>query len=140
MRRDAAERAVGDARDPGRERVGSAAEDRPEPAADRARGARWRPPEPTQPPDVMLARERFKSGVTHFDTATFDAALADFEAAYSASAHPAVLYNIGMCLERLGRIEDAIDAYEMFLNATPNAPQASTVQQRIDALRLQLSH
>lgn len=102
----------------------------------RRAGGAWARPTPLSPPDVALARRRFQRGVELYAAGDYEAALAELDGAYAASAAPAVLYNIGSCLERLGRLDEAIDAFEAYLAEAPSP--RDEVRGRIDELRRKL--
>jgi len=44
-------------------------------------------------------------------------------------------YNIGVCHEALGRKDEAIKAYLIYLQGTPKARDREKVEQKIDELR-----
>jgi tetratricopeptide (TPR) repeat protein len=71
-------------------------------------------------PNVVEARERITRGEALFERGDFDAALAEFEAAYEAiGEHPSrflVLYNIGQCHERRFRYDVALTFYQRYLD------------------------
>ena len=108
--------------------------------ADRPRttGMRWQAPTPLQPPDVAIARARFARGIGLYDSADYNGALSELEGAYAASPVTPVLFNIGACLEKLGRGEEAIDVYERFIEATPPGPRVDDARGRIDRIRKML--
>ncbi|MET0284005.1 MAG: hypothetical protein ABW352_06030 [Polyangiales bacterium] len=61
-------------------------------------------------------------------------ALAGFEAAYKRSRRAELLYNIGVVADRLREDRKAARAYDMFVAALPDAPEAAVAQVRSDAL------
>lgn len=103
-------------------------------AAPSPRRARWTPPPPKSPPDRAEARLHFVDGVRAWSASDYALALSEFETAYAYSAHPAVLYNIAMALERVGREAEALDVFERYA-ASPDARRADEVRQRIAELR-----
>ena len=70
---------------------------------------------------VADARERahvhFKSGSQQYAAGKWSAALDEFEAGYAAHPSPAFLVNIGQCLRKLDRLDEAALAYRRFLDA-----------------------
>jgi len=70
--------------------------------------------------NVVEARQRVTRGEALFERGDFDAALAEFEAAYEAiGEHPSrflVLYNIGQCHERRFRYDVALTYYQRYLD------------------------
>jgi tetratricopeptide (TPR) repeat protein len=73
------------------------------------------------------ARERasthFKSGSAHYASGEWAAALDEFEAGYAAQPSPAFLVNIGQCLRKLDRLDEAALAYRRFLDARTGSPR-----------------
>jgi tetratricopeptide (TPR) repeat protein len=61
-------------------------------------------------------------------------ALAGFDAAYKRSRRAELLYNIGVVADRMREDRRAARAYDMFVAALPDAPEAAVAQVRSDAL------
>jgi tetratricopeptide (TPR) repeat protein len=80
---------------------------------------------------LLTARDAFQKG--HIEEA-----LNQFAEAYRVSGRPAFHYNIGICLERLGRTEEAIAAFQRYLAEQPHPSDARSVRERIEALRAKL--
>ena len=66
-------------------------------------------------------------------------ALQNFERAYKSSRRPELLYNIGVVADRLREDHKATRAYDQFLVALPDAPEAAVAQVRSDALHAALA-
>jgi tetratricopeptide (TPR) repeat protein len=81
------------------------------------------------------ARAHFVAGTQHFDAGRYREAAREFEEAYRRSHRPALHYNLGVCYERLGEVDRAVDAYEKYLAAVPNASDRPAVEARIAALK-----
>lgn len=81
------------------------------------------------------ARLHFESGRSYFDEGAYERALQEFERAYQLSPRTAMLFNLGTTYERLGRLTDAADAFERYLNETPDFPNRDTLTRRIENLR-----
>jgi tetratricopeptide (TPR) repeat protein len=94
----------------------------------------WQPP-PKNPPDVNQARAHFAQGIRAYAAGAFAQALTELETAYSYSPHPAVLYNIAVVLEKVGRPDAALDVYERYQKTGLPAARAAEVQRKIDQLR-----
>jgi hypothetical protein len=58
------------------------------------------------------ARIEFESGEAAFDSSDYDLALRHFRRAYELVPRDGVLFNVGVCLERLGRNREAVESYE----------------------------
>ena len=73
------------------------------------------------------ARERahlhFKSGSQRYSAGQWAAALDEFEAGFSAQPSPAFLVNIGQCLRKLDRLDEAALAFRRFLDAHTGSPR-----------------
>ncbi len=73
------------------------------------------------------ARERahvhYKTGSERYAAGEWAAALDEFEAGYAAHASPAFLVNIGQCLRKLDRLDEAALAFRRFLDAHTGSPR-----------------
>lgn len=81
------------------------------------------------------ARLHFESGRSYFDEGAYERALQEFERAYELSPRVAMLFNLGTTYERLGRLGEAADAFEGYLEGTPDAQNRATLTRRIANLR-----
>jgi tetratricopeptide (TPR) repeat protein len=84
-----------------------------------------------------LARAHFLSGQSYFDEGRFADALSEYREAYHISQRPAFHYNIGVCEERLGRLDAAIASFERYLREAPAAPDRAPVEAHLRELRNQ---
>jgi tetratricopeptide (TPR) repeat protein len=89
-----------------------------------------------QEPSEAEARARFQSGQDAYGASRWQEALDDFTAAHALSPRPELLYDIARCLERLDRPKDAIDEYQLYLVARPDAAERAEVEHSIEILRL----
>lgn len=85
--------------------------------------------------DLEVAKRRFAAGASAYQRGEYQAALAEFLAASQIHDVPALRFNIGRCLDRLGRWKEAADAYEKYLDNDHNAPDAAELRARIVVLR-----
>jgi hypothetical protein len=81
------------------------------------------------------ARALFLAGRTAYENGHFEDALERFREAYRLSGRAALLFNIGTTAERLRRDQEAIEAFEQFLAAQPDAENAAQIRARIRILR-----
>lgn len=81
------------------------------------------------------ARALFEAGRTAFEAGRFSDALAHFEHSYELSARHVLLFSIGICHDRLRQDEEALEAFETYLELVPDAANAAEVSGRIDVLR-----
>lgn len=86
-------------------------------------------------PEEREARTAFEAGSRAFEEGRFEYALDRFSRAHELTERPALLYNVGLTLERLQRPEQALEALEGFLAAVPDSPNRGNVEGRIVALR-----
>ena len=63
------------------------------------------------------AKRHFAQGVALYNDGNFNAALAEFEAAYKIKQSPAVLYNIGLTEKSLFHYNEAIDSLQQYIAA-----------------------
>jgi len=88
-----------------------------------------------QTPDDAAAREYFERGRAAFEQADYEGALVYFRHAYRLSHRGELQYNIGVAADRLQREEEALEAFEHYLEESDNAAREAEVQERIVALR-----
>ncbi len=81
------------------------------------------------------ARALSEAGLTAYHAGRYESALEYFERSYALSQRGALLFNIGAAAERLRRDERAIEAYEAYLEAVPNAQNREAVLSRLEILR-----
>jgi tetratricopeptide (TPR) repeat protein len=81
------------------------------------------------------ARTYFDAGRVAYADGDFERALDNFQHSYELSHKPMLLYNVGMALDRLRRDEEAIAAYEQYLQAIPTAENRPAVERRLVLLR-----
>jgi tetratricopeptide (TPR) repeat protein len=91
--------------------------------------------EPTDDPDVQIARRYFAAGLALYEQGHFATAAAQFRRAQRIKPLAAFAYNIARCYDRLDRPSQAIAAYEAYLTGDPAAPDSLEVRARIGALR-----
>lgn len=75
------------------------------------------------------ARAHYETATRLYQLGEFDEALAEYKAAYVSKPDPAFLFNVGQCHRKLGRIDDAIAAYQGFLKrAEADDPSRAQVE------------
>ena len=85
--------------------------------------------------DDAAGREYFERGRVAFEEADYEGALVYFRHAYRLSRRSELQYNIGVVAVRLQRDEEALEAFERYLEETENPTREAEVQERITALR-----
>ncbi len=95
-----------------------------------------------QPVDVRrrraIAQAAFDGAVRAWRDGDYVRALEGFRHAQELSPHPATLYNVARAEERLGHTAAAIETYEEYLRAAPDASDAAEVRRTIASLRASL--
>lgn len=81
------------------------------------------------------ARSHFETGSLAFAAGRYEDALIEFRKAYGLSPRPKLLYNIAVAADRLRRDSEALESFEAYLQARPNAPEREEVRSRIVVLR-----
>ncbi len=94
----------------------------------------WCMPAFGQPTRDELARKHFESGAAYLQQSDYESALREFESAYELSPRPELLLNIATVYERMGKLDEAVQALGRYLAAAPDGEHAETVQLRIDNL------
>jgi hypothetical protein len=64
----------------------------------------------------------------------FDDAASEFELGFRFQPQPLFLYNIAQSSRRAGRIDKALDYYQRYLAASPQAPERAEVEQQLAEL------
>jgi tetratricopeptide (TPR) repeat protein len=97
--------------------------------------ARAQEPAPADPD--AEARLLYENGERLYDEGRYEEAITAFRAAYDLSHRPALLYNVANAYERLGRLQDAIDALNGYrIYAPPD--QQDVLLARVQALERRL--
>jgi tetratricopeptide (TPR) repeat protein len=85
------------------------------------------------------ARGLFAAGREAYNDARYEEALGLFRRAYELSGRPAMLYNIGQTADRLRLDVEAMEAFESYLRALPQADNRVEVETRLAVLRRSVS-
>jgi len=85
------------------------------------------------------AKALFAAGRASFDAGRFADALDYFERSYAISKRPGLLYNIGIVRDRLRDDKRALEAYDAYLAAVPDASNRAEVETRASAIRSALA-
>ena len=87
------------------------------------------------PPDDAAGREYFERGREAFEAADYESALVYFRHAYRMSRRGELQYNIGVTADRLQREEEALEAFQHYLEETKDPTRAAEARERIDVLQ-----
>ena len=75
--------------------------------------------------DPHLVAARFSLAFLHYDQGRFPEAVDDFnQLGADAAQHPDIAYGLGLALDKLGRREEANQAFKRYLELAPNGPWA----------------
>ena len=84
--------------------------------------------------DDATARKQFERGRAAFEQSNYEQALMHFRNAYRLSHRGQLQYNIGITATRLQRDEEALVAFQSYLEEVEHPPREQEVRQRIAAL------
>ncbi|HVU05050.1 MAG TPA: PEGA domain-containing protein [Polyangiaceae bacterium] len=79
-------------------------------------------------------RRRMETGLALFVGGKAAEAAAEFDAGYAEHPYSAFLFNAGVCYQKLGQNDKALERYREYMKIDPGAPDADTVQKRIAQL------
>jgi tetratricopeptide (TPR) repeat protein len=85
--------------------------------------------------DDENARRHFESGAAYLQQSDNENALREFQAAYALSKRPPLLLNIANVYERMGKLQEAVDALTRYLEEDPKTPERTTHETRIANLK-----
>lgn len=89
-------------------------------------------------PPIEAAKEAYRRGMEAYREGDYEAALEGFRAAYDLQPLDPLRYNIAMCLERMGRLEEAIVELEALATTAEEPFLRSEAAEKRDALRRKL--
>lgn len=98
---------------------------------------------PAESPEVEQARKHFAQGLKLYKDGDFDAALVQFERAYSIKVNFKVLYNIAQCYFELHRYVEARDALSRYLKdgeGNVDAERKAAVESDLAELEHRIAH
>jgi tetratricopeptide (TPR) repeat protein len=79
----------------------------------------------------------FEESETAYNEGRFEEAAAMLRRAYDLHPDPTLLFNLARAEEGMGDLTGAIDTYERYITAAPDAPDAGAIRARIETLRRQ---
>lgn len=93
--------------------------------------ATWAQPVEAQAKRIAL------EGKKAFDTGDYATAISRYEEAYKLKASPNLLFNLGQCHRKTGRLDEALSYFRRFLETNPPESQAQATQKVIGEVELQ---
>lgn len=90
---------------------------------------------PSQPSEMeqRAAQQHYQAGVMFFQAENWNAARAEFEAAYQLTKYPDLLYNLAKIAEKQGRTADEVRYLDEYLATNPK--DSEVVRARLAAIR-----
>jgi hypothetical protein len=86
------------------------------------------------------AKDAFRRGGAAYSAGNYEAAVREWTNAYSADPRPRIQYNLSQAYERMGQLENAINALKQFVESgDPEDPTYSDANARLVALQQRLS-
>lgn len=80
--------------------------------------------------DKATAEAHFRSAEAHFQAGNFRAAIAGYTDSYALFPAPILLFNIGLCHEKLDEKQQAIDKYREYLASEPTGARSAEARTR----------
>lgn len=95
----------------------------------------WAMPAGAQSRDELREAEgHYKQAEAFFAAKAFDKAYTEFEAAYKLAPEPLLLFNMGLCDQKLGRKKAALDHFKQYVEAQPRGERVAEASDYIVAL------
>ena len=85
--------------------------------------------------DVERAHVHTQAGIEYYNEARYDEAAREFDAAYRLKSLPELQYNLAQCYERMGKPDEAAQAYQKYLDGKPGSADRDVVLKRIENLK-----
>jgi hypothetical protein len=89
--------------------------------------------------DEVRARELFRRAEVHFNLQEFEKALGLYAQAYKLKPLPGFLFNIGQCQRYLGKLEEALFSYRIYLQRVSHPPNRVQVERLIEITEMELT-
>jgi tetratricopeptide (TPR) repeat protein len=85
--------------------------------------------------DLETARHHYESGRSYYEQLRYEEAAREFEEAYRLSNRPHLLKNVAVSHQHAQAWQDAIEAFELYLEEVPDAEDRAEIETRIARLR-----
>lgn len=89
---------------------------------------------PASADDRAQAEAHFRSAEAHFQSGNYRAAIRGYQDSYELFPAPLLLFNIGLCHQKLGEKQKALDKYREYLKKEPGGPKSAEARTRAEAL------
>jgi hypothetical protein len=94
-------------------------------------------PAPAAPPSgdrAQEAKQRYETGMAHFQLEEWDAAIEEWQNGFRAKPVPQFLYNIAQAYRLSKRYDKALSYYQKYLRMDPKAPNKAEVDRHVTQL------
>lgn len=85
------------------------------------------------------AKAHYMKGKQAFDRQEYASALTEYERAYQTLPLPGLLFNIGQCHRNLGHDAEAVKAFKLYLEKSPDADNRAAVEKLIEEMETRLA-
>lgn len=85
--------------------------------------------------DMSRAREAFARGQELFDNGDYETARVAFQESLDAFPHYRTIFNIALCEEKLGRVAEAVEMYQRYVDWPADVPNREEVAKKVEELR-----
>jgi tetratricopeptide (TPR) repeat protein len=89
--------------------------------------------------EAAALRERLRDANAQYNMGNYQGALAQFQAAYSASGKHVLLYNIAQCYRQLGELQKAAINYRSFIRLDPDNAAIATAKELLAKVEDQIA-
>lgn len=90
--------------------------------------------------NAASAKEAFRRGEAAYSAGNYEVAVREWTAAYAADPRPRIQFNLSQAYERMGQLENAIEALKRFIESgDPEDPTYSDANARLGALQQRLA-
>lgn len=86
-----------------------------------------------QPED--RGRLHFQAGASYYEAGDYNDALREFQRAYELSQKPELFYNLSLCHQQLGDLDQATSFLERYLGEVEDVPNRANLQRRLENFR-----
>ncbi|MBX7196384.1 MAG: tetratricopeptide repeat protein [Sandaracinaceae bacterium] len=81
------------------------------------------------------ARLHYQVAASYYEQADYESALREFQSAYRLSQRPQLFFNISLCYQQMGNLDEAISFLERYLAEVTEIENRASLEQRLGNLR-----
>lgn len=86
------------------------------------------------------ARQHFLAGQDYYTQGRYQKAIEEFEEAYRLDPKPLLLFNLAQAYEKLGKLQQAVDHLNRYLEADPKTDQRQSLEAKIGNLKARIGN